>query len=48
MYEKKTVAFLKTAIFLSATKNTLTARYFPRLPAIIYIPVECYDKKGKQ
>ena len=48
MYEKKTVAFLKTAIFLSATKNTLIAGYFPPLLAIIYIPAECYGKKGKQ
>ena len=38
--EKKTVALLNTAI-LSVRKNTLTAGYFPRLPAIIYIPDEC-------
>ena len=44
--EKKTVALLNTAI-LSVRKNTLTAGYFPRLPAIIYIPDECYGKKAK-
>lgn len=43
-YEKKNimVAFLKTAVFLSARKIMLTAGYFLQLPSIIYIPAELF------
>ena len=36
------VAFLKTAVFLSARKIMLTAGYFLQLPSIIYIPAELF------
>ena len=42
IYEEK-VAILKVILSFPAGKITLTAGYFPRLPAIIYIHAERFS-----